>query len=450
MFTALHRFELDYLLASVGKPYVVLMDGITSQLRTLRFPCDAALTAVQWAAASAWRQERLSELLLKTRSSLCQKPRSATAQMSVLAISCLTWTARLVPISRSRGIPCLDVTSCESFHRGVSSRTEPNMLHSELGFATHYIPSRRIPALLERLASLETPSYEVINDTIEECSQERDPDEPPPSLIGAKRVALDTAFGHNTVEEIVASLKKISEENEAEDIRTWANATLTALDLRSPTSLKVALTAVRKGKDLDLKAALQMEMGIATAFCVCFFCTLYFSKRPVDILSSKAAASPDFATGVTAVVGPKEKRVLGRPAWSPGTLDEVQDAYIEENFFSKFDPSPASSPAAATPSDTPAVKAPTLAATIPYERQHGFMEFSLPTEKEIRQMVTGEHPSSGMTVITREELVKAFIFEYRGKMGVKEKVLEVASRCCVEEPDKETNNKWLRWKGPIA
>ena len=150
------------------------------------------------------------------------------------------------------------------------------MLHSELGFATHYIPSRRIPALLERLASLENPSYEVISDTIEECSQERDPDEPPPSLIGAKRVALDTAFGHNTVEEIVASLKKISEENEAEDIRTWANATLTALDLRSPTSLKVALTAVRKGKDLDLKAALQMEMGIATAFCVCFFCTLCF------------------------------------------------------------------------------------------------------------------------------------------------------------------------------
>ena len=140
-----------------------------------------------------------------------------------------------------------------------------------MGLATHFIPSRRIPALIERLASLEDPTFEVINNTIEECSQERDPDEPPPSLIGAKRVALDTAFGHNTVEEIVASLKQISEDTQAADeIRKWAQTTLEALDLRSPTSLKVALAAVRKGKQLPLKDALQMEMGIATAFCVCF------------------------------------------------------------------------------------------------------------------------------------------------------------------------------------
>ena len=32
------RFELDYLLASIAHPYVALMDGITSQSRTLRVP----------------------------------------------------------------------------------------------------------------------------------------------------------------------------------------------------------------------------------------------------------------------------------------------------------------------------------------------------------------------------------------------------------------------------
>ena len=148
---------------------------------------------------------------------------------------------------------------------------------------------------------------------------------------------------------------------------------------------------------------------------------------------AQSGASPDFKTGVTAVL---VEKTAGRPAWSPATLGEVEDKVIEDNFFERFDASKGT--------------APQLVESTPFARDHGFMEFSLPTEDEIRKMVNGEHPSSGTTVITRDELVKAFIFEYGGKLGVKEKVLEVAARCCVEEPDKETNNKWLRWKGPLA
>ena len=114
----------------------------------------------------------------------------------------------------------------------------------------------------------------MIDSTIEECSQERDPDEPPASLIQTKRVAVDTAFSHNKVEDIISSLKGIEQEHEAKDIRDWASATLAALELRSPTSLKVALMAIRKGKTLPLLEALQMELNIATAFCVMIFFVL--------------------------------------------------------------------------------------------------------------------------------------------------------------------------------
>lgn len=151
--------------------------------------------------------------------------------------------------------------------------------HSEHGFATHYVPSRRIPALLERVAALEEPTYQAINDLLEQESSERDPDEVASSFVGAKRVALDSAFSHNTVEEIIAELAKTSNHHEEEDVRQWASDTLEMIHLRSPTSLKVALAAIRRGKSMSLLDALQMEMNIATAFCVSrLFCVVTFHR----------------------------------------------------------------------------------------------------------------------------------------------------------------------------
>ncbi len=107
----------------------------------------------------------------------------------------------------------------------------------------------------------------MIDRTIEECSEARNADDPAPSLAGPQRVAVDTAFAHNQVEKILESLKGMIESHENSAIRTWAQVTLDALELRSPTSLKVALAAIRKGKTINLQEALQMELNIATAYC---------------------------------------------------------------------------------------------------------------------------------------------------------------------------------------
>lgn len=108
----------------------------------------------------------------------------------------------------------------------------------------------------------------MIDATIEEASQEREPHEPPCSIAGGKRIALDRAFGHNQVEKIIVELKQISEEHTDAGIRSWAAETIKSMELRSPTSLRVALEAVRRGKSMTLQQALQMELNIATAFCV--------------------------------------------------------------------------------------------------------------------------------------------------------------------------------------
>lgn len=143
------------------------------------------------------------------------------------------------------------------------------LLHgSEFGFATHFVPSRRIPGLLEKLNSLENPTFAHVDSLLEEHYSEREPDEPASSLVGAKRAALDFAFRHDFVEGIIEDLTAIARKHQSEEVKEWAQKTLDTLNLRSPTSLKLALTAIRRGKHLTLHEALQMELNFATAICV--------------------------------------------------------------------------------------------------------------------------------------------------------------------------------------
>jgi 3-hydroxyisobutyryl-CoA hydrolase len=142
---------------------------------------------------------------------------------------------------------------------------------SEHGLATHYIPSARVSMLLESLAALEKPTYAQVNEAIEELRYDREPADQVAPLSGAIRVALDSAFSKETVEDIVAALQSITTSNAGADVIQWAKDTLAILDDRSPTSLKIALIALRKGRSLELLESFKMELGIAAAFCVGVF-----------------------------------------------------------------------------------------------------------------------------------------------------------------------------------
>lgn len=125
-----------------------------------------------------------------------------------------------------------------------------------------------MPILLERIAALEEPSLTQIDQAIEELAYEREPTDDPAPLVGAVRIALDDAFGKGTVEEIFETLQNYAQGGDNADVIRWAKDTLATMEERSPTSLKVSLLAIRKGKSMSLLEALNMELGIATAFCV--------------------------------------------------------------------------------------------------------------------------------------------------------------------------------------
>lgn len=122
--------------------------------------------------------------------------------------------------------------------------------------------------MLERLASLDNPSFTQINELLEEHVSEPETNETSTPFAGALRVALDSAFGHDRVEQIFDDLQNLSVSGGDERVRQWAQETFDTLGLRSPTSLKVALAALRKGRNMQLAEALQMELNIATAYCV--------------------------------------------------------------------------------------------------------------------------------------------------------------------------------------
>lgn len=108
---------------------------------------------------------------------------------------------------------------------------------------------------------------DAIDATIEEHRQERTPEDAPTQYVGPVRDALDYAFKANSVQEILNRLERYERDGSPE-VQKWAKDTLATLHLRSPTSLKVTLHAIRKGSALSLFQALEMELGIATAFCV--------------------------------------------------------------------------------------------------------------------------------------------------------------------------------------
>jgi 3-hydroxyisobutyryl-CoA hydrolase len=149
----------------------------------------------------------------------------------------------------------------------------------------------------------------------------------------------------------------------------------------------------------------------------------------------QSGASPDFHTGVTAVLINKPVKGVpsARPAWSPSTLEEVDKKIIIRNFFS------ADSPFA---SDAPTISVSEPSAGGP--RDPG--RYALPSEHAIGTAVTGSGVGSGGTGLTLEELAVHFERGRPGKHGIREKVIEVVERRCEVTDNADKNYRWLRWR----
>lgn len=156
------------------------------------------------------------------------------------------------------------------------------------GFADHYVPTDRIPALLADLAH---------RDADEALADAELP--PPPSPLTEARSWLDEAYAGDDVLTILDRLRALGTEE-----ATRAAATIEA---KSPTSVRVTLRALREAAGMAaLTEALDLEYRLALRF----------------------HASHDFVEGVRAQVVDKDRN----PQWRPPHVREVDDATVAAYF----------------------------------------------------------------------------------------------------------------------
>jgi enoyl-CoA hydratase len=162
------------------------------------------------------------------------------------------------------------------------------------GIATHRVASARFAELGQSLCN--AVSVEAILGAFAE------PIAPGPVL--ARKAPIDRYFRHDRVEDILAALDAAAAESDA--AAGFARATVSAMRTKSPTSLKIALAQMRRGKSLDFAECMRTEFRIV----------------------SRVMRGRDFYEGVRAVIIDKDQA----PRWHPPALEAVSAADVEQYF----------------------------------------------------------------------------------------------------------------------
>jgi enoyl-CoA hydratase len=160
-----------------------------------------------------------------------------------------------------------------------------------LGLATHSVASQRFEAIIEALAAGEAPSSVLMREAV--------PPGEGPELAQAGLIAR--CFAGETVEAILAALDENGTKGAA-----FAAEAAAALRQKSPTSLKLTLAALRRGRGLEFEDVMRLEYRIC----------------------SRIIAGHDFYEGIRAQVIDKDRN----PSWQPALLDLVSAEAIEAYF----------------------------------------------------------------------------------------------------------------------
>ena len=165
-----------------------------------------------------------------------------------------------------------------------------------LGLVTHFVAGDRLPALEAALVAADWSGTDPR--TLASATMERFVSDPGAAPLTEQRAVIDRCFAGESVAAILAAL-------EAED-SDWGQQTLADLARCSPTSLKIAFEAPRRGAGLDFDQVMVMEYR----------------------LSQACMAGHDFYEGIRAVVIDKDNA----PAWRPDRLEAVTPEAVAAHF----------------------------------------------------------------------------------------------------------------------
>ncbi|XP_028768174.1 3-hydroxyisobutyryl-CoA hydrolase 1-like [Neltuma alba] len=128
------------------------------------------------------------------------------------------------------------------------------------GLATHFVPSEKLKLLENALQTVTTSDISTITALIDKFSEVAHLKEDSP----LKRLdTINKCFSKPTVEEIVLSLEK---EIEVDGAEKWIADALNYMRESCPTSLKIWLRSVRKGRVQSIEQCLSRDYNIASHF----------------------------------------------------------------------------------------------------------------------------------------------------------------------------------------
>eukprot|EP00604_Paraphysomonas_vestita_P002807 CAMPEP_0174818868 /NCGR_PEP_ID=MMETSP1107-20130205/1786_1 /TAXON_ID=36770 /ORGANISM="Paraphysomonas vestita, Strain GFlagA" /LENGTH=326 /DNA_ID=CAMNT_0016031389 /DNA_START=207 /DNA_END=1187 /DNA_ORIENTATION=+ len=173
------------------------------------------------------------------------------------------------------------------------------------GIATHYLSSSQYPdleAALSKLSVDRSQALPAIHEILDHLKPTTDATSSGTLPIVAD--AIERCF-HNksNVESIITALQ-----NETGNEEEWAAHTLKTLERMSPSSLKLTLEQLNRGRHLSLRQCLEMEYR----------------------LSQGCMRENDFAEGVRALLVDRDNK----PVWNPSQFSEISDSKISSYFAS--------------------------------------------------------------------------------------------------------------------
>jgi enoyl-CoA hydratase/carnithine racemase len=170
------------------------------------------------------------------------------------------------------------------------------------GLADEYVPSARLPALVESLTDQPVDSDEQALAAVRARTEPL----PPPDLA-LRQADIDRHFGAGSLLEIRESLRL--------DDGTFARHALAALEKRSPLMLAVTLEQVRRARHMTLAEDLRMERDLV--------------RRSFHL---RSGASSETVEGIRALAIDKDYQ----PRWRPARMEEVTSAMVADFFVSPW------------------------------------------------------------------------------------------------------------------
>lgn len=371
------EYNLNYLISSYSKPYVALMDGITMG---------------GGVGLSVHAPFRIAT----------EKTKLAMPEMDIGFFPDVGTTFFLPRLDDKLG-----------YYYALTGEVLSSLDTYFAGFATHYMPSERIPHLVTRLSNLKPPSvngvqdsslyvkshkdyFLQVNNIIEEYSDSKLPEDYKFHLSNEEIALINQAFSRATLDEALEVFKQSGTE--------FGQKTFERISSISPTCSNLTFELLNKGSKNSIRDQFELEMITAT-----------------NMMHGKLEEN-DFVKGVKHKLIDKIKEP-SLPEWTQYDASRVNKLMSKSIHTVKLDD-------------------PLLSKFFGVDFKQYPFNMGLPSNRDVADYITGSDGSNRSYLPTPSEVKKHFVTKTNKKLGVEAKVDRILA---LHGEASKYDNKYVTW-----